>query len=1210
MDSTAKTAKTPNAKIQVKRNDDSARASALPRPLSIALLVVAALLASSFEATPFSQARTATLTHETVATPSVAARSPRLGENGALRLASISANSPRTSQPRELSHADRYAYQRAIEEVYWRHRIWPKERHDPKPTLDEVMGPGQIEQKVENSLRNCRVLEEHWQQPIRAGQLQAEMDRMARNTEQPEVLRELFAALGNDPFVIAECLAKPVLSERMVSNLMRQSSVDKGLRNPLDESREAGAGSALLKSTQTSPVTSVEYVLPAVAESSDGFSGISGAQGCTDNTWTDTAIEMPQARAYHTAVWTGSEMIVWGGIANGRALRTGSRYNPATDSWTPISATNAPEARTGHAAIWTGSEMIIWGGFDGSDPLSTGGRYNPGTDTWVTTSFTNVPEAGSATAVWTGSEMIIWGINTGGRYNPATDSWTPISVTNAPGTGGGHTAIWTGSEMIIWGGSVSNTGGRYNPQTDSWTATSLANAPEGRGSHTAVWTGNEMIVWGGLGFFNVLLNNGGKYDPETDSWSPTSLTNAPEARFSHTAIWTGSEMIVWGGEGGGNTGRKYDPGTDSWTAVSQTAAPEGRVVHTAVWTGSEMIIWGGDGDGSNRGGRYNPQTDIWTPTSVTSFAPVRRHQHTAVWTGTEMIIWGGTNSDTYVLNSGGKYNPGTDSWVATSLINAPEARLGQTAVWTGSEMIIWGGFGVNPIGNTGGRYDPQTDSWTATSLINAPEARYNHSAVWTGSEMIIWGGDNFLNTGGRYNPGTDSWTPTSLTNAPVGRRDDTTVWTGSEMIIWGGFNPNIGSLNSGGRYNPGTDAWSATSLTSAPGGRSSHTAVWTGSEMIIWGGDSSALVNTGGKYDPGTDSWAATSLTNDPAGRRNHTAVWTGSEMIIWGGYDGNDYPSNGGRYDADANRWGATSSTNAPVGREAHTAVWTGNEMIIWGGYDFYDKGDLNSGGKLCAHSGPTTLGNISTRLRVEIGDRVGIGGFIVTGTQSKKVMVRAIGPSLPLPGFLSDPILELRNSSGQLIRSNDNWRSDQEPEIVATGIPPANDLESAIVATLPANGSTYTAIVRGAGNGTGIGLVEVYDLERTVDSKLANISTRGFVGTGENVMIGGTIVQGVFSSSVILRGIGPSLATAGVPDVVADPTLELRDSNGVLLAVNDNWQDDSASAAQLIAYGLAPQPLESGIFVSLAPGAYTAILAGKDNGTGIGLVEAYQVD
>src|ERR1039457_2557624 len=181
--------------------------------------------------------------------------------------------------------------------------------------------------------------------------------------------------------------------------------------------------------------------------------------------------------------------------------------------------------------------------------------------------------------------------------------------------------------------------------------------------------------------------------------------------------------------------------------------------------------------------------------------------------------------------------------------------------------------------------------------------------------------------------------------------------------------------------------------------------------------------------------------------------------------------------------------------------------------------------------------LANISTRLLVETGDNVLIGGFIVTGTEPKKVIVRAIGPSLPLTGVLADPILELRDSSGGLIAVNDNWRSDQEAEIIATGIPPTNDLESAIVATLPANNSAYTATVRGVNNGTGIGVVEAYDLDRTVDSKLGNISTRGFVQTGDNVLIGGLIVLGQDPLRVIVRAIGPSLP---VPGALGDPTLE----------------------------------------------------------------------
>lgn len=253
-----------------------------------------------------------------------------------------------------------------------------------------------------------------------------------------------------------------------------------------------------------------------------------------------------------------------------------------------------------------------------------------------------------------------------------------------------------------------------------------------------------------------------------------------------------------------------------------------------------------------------------------------------------------------------------------------------------------------------------------------------------------------------------------------------------------------------------------------------------------------------------------------------------------------------------------------------------------------------------------PVSLGNISTRLTVETGNNVLIGGFIITGSFTKKVIVRAIGPSLSLPGVLANPILELHNSSGALIAINDNWRSDQEAEIIATGIPPTDDLESAIVTTLPANNSAYTAIVRGVNNGTGIGVVEAYDLNRTVDSKLGNISTRGLVQTGDNVLIAGTIVVGQTSQRVILRAIGPSLNLGG--EQLSDPTLELHDGNGDLLAYNDNWRTDQE--AEIIATGIPPtSDLESAIVWTLAPSNYTAIVRGVNDGIGIAVVEAYAI-
>ncbi len=247
-----------------------------------------------------------------------------------------------------------------------------------------------------------------------------------------------------------------------------------------------------------------------------------------------------------------------------------------------------------------------------------------------------------------------------------------------------------------------------------------------------------------------------------------------------------------------------------------------------------------------------------------------------------------------------------------------------------------------------------------------------------------------------------------------------------------------------------------------------------------------------------------------------------------------------------------------------------------------------------------------------VETGDDVVIGGFIITGSAPRRTLIRAIGPSLVASGItdaLADPTLELRASDGSLIRANDNWKDTQQAEIEATGIPPQNDLESAIVLTLAPG--TYTAIVRGKNQGTGVCLLEIYDLDRSIASKLANISTRAFVQTGDNVLIGGFMLGGGGGSrEVIVRGLGPSLTRAGLNNVLADPTLELHNRDGTIMISNDNWKDNEAQAHVIKIAGLAPtDDRESALVATLAPGPYTAIVAGKNGGIGIGLVEIYNL-
>ena len=930
-------------------------------------------------------------------------------------------------QARDLSFEERVEAQAAIERVYYSYQIGTT-----RP-FEEAVPRAVLEAKVERYLKQSAALERFWSTPVTAAMLQAEMERQARQTRMPERLRLLYAALGGDPFLVRECLARPALVERLARNFfafdgrlhgearaqaeeLRQGLLDHGLQAFADDPRgseveiieqsggdpapprielgpdafAAWRGRVPERPGEVGPIREereslsisvvaeersgwarlVRFTVPkqgwdawwlATAASLDGGSvqaadgggplpALAAVASCRpDDTWAGLD-EVPDPRSENTAVWTGSEMIVWGGKSlDNEDPITGGRYNPATDSWTATSLLGAPSGRRNHAAVWTGSEMIVWGGWtgvtkSGGGYLNTGARYDPATDSWTATSLLGAPSGRSHhTAVWSGSKMIVWGgieqggmLNTGGRYDAVSDSWIPTSTLAAPSARWNHTAVWTGSQMIVWGGSGAggdtlNTGARYDPATNGWSPTSLAGAPIERSGHTAVWTGSRMVVWGGGS--GTTLSTGGRYDPATNSW--TSTATAPLGRTGHIAVWTGTEMIVWGGTGTGapGVGGRYDPLTDAW-ALTTAAASEPRFGHTAVWTGALMIVWGGNLD---TGGRYDPATDSWTP--IAGGLNDRRYDHTAVWTGNHMVVWGGRKPG--FLNTGFRYDPATNTSTPTSIAGAPSLRAHHTAVWTGDLMVVWGGGSGAPL-NTGGRYDVLADSWTPTSTTAAPTPREWHTAVWTGSEMIVWGGTPGVSAGGRYNPVADSWTPTSTTAAPSPRIFHTAVWTGSEMIVWGGV---FGSaLDSGGRYSPALDLWTPTSSGGAPAPRYNHSAVWTGSEMIVWGGgfapggESGSGLNTGGRYDLAHDTWAPTATADAPSARSGHGAVWTGNEMVVWGGEKSDgfvwEFFESGGRYDPVTNAWTATSTVGAPLGRSHPTAVWTGSEMLVWGGY------------------------------------------------------------------------------------------------------------------------------------------------------------------------------------------------------------------------------------------------------------------------------------
>ena len=463
---------------------------------------------------------------------------------------------------------------------------------------------------------------------ITRDEIELELARIASNSRLPDRLERVYAALGYDPELIRETLIRPILIERAVNR---------------------------------AAVESVE----------NGASSVVG----------DMSVLRSLAERVHTESVGGW----WPDEVAGTC--------PTTSQWLPTTITGAPDGREGHSAVWTGTEMIVWGGYQG-DWKNTGGQYDPMLDTWSPTTTIGAPEVRTDhTAVWTGTEMIVWGGSSpftqmsGGRYDPVLDQWSPMSETGAPPIRARHTAVWTGSKMIVFGGSPSvncaqerGDGAEYDPVTDSWAVIPSLSGPqyEPRADHTAVWTGSEMIVWGGMRSYYSdscayeELGDGARYDPVARVWKPLGGT-PPSPRFRHTAVWTGSEMIVWGGATIDRTETgEYDP------------------------TPADPL-----GDGA----RFTPVADTWLPmSSLEGFAP--RYDHSALWVGREMIVWGGNGNSTPFgpqLGDGASYAPLSGSWSAITEMNAPGDRGKHTVVWTDNEMIIWGGV---PYFVPGGRYQP------------------------------------------------------------------------------------------------------------------------------------------------------------------------------------------------------------------------------------------------------------------------------------------------------------------------------------------------------------------------------------------------------------------------------------------------------------------------------------------------------------------------
>ncbi len=641
----------------------------------------------------------------------------------------------------DLTFEDRVTYRRLIEDVYWQHRSWPEGNTKAKPPLSEVLPEEILRERVEDSLRLSRALEARWQRPITTEDLQAELDRIVRDTAAPEILEQLFQALGREPQIIAETLVRPLLADRLArvafasdteihaavrqqaeTEYQRFASVG-DMRKLTDAYREVswlrwGDGVAKHELMDEGGDGEPLYLDPAqweektewldervgdippgeisdLRESRDHFSAlavlergdrrirlaivvwpkadfdqwwsaardqqasktppqvggyelkpIKSVTG-TPNSWQaiGTAGSPPHARSNHTAIWLGSEMIVWGGDDGVGYVYSGSRYNYITSNWTAMNNTGHPLGRYDHTVVWNGTAMVVWGGERGG-PTDTGGRYNPTADTWLSVPTSGAPSARTLhTAVMRDQNMYVWGgwngstyLGDGAYYRGASNDWLPISGTGAPSPRNNHTAVMYRSpasgmcsnsthSMVVYGGQdasgVLGDGAFYCPHSSiSWTPLSSAGAPGARVGHTAVATDptngydDLVVVWGGNdGSTDLITGAVWEYNSDfQNQWRPTVLGNVPAPRQGHTAIWTKTGMVAWGGHSGATlhrTGGVYNPFNNVWTPMTTSGAPTARKDHTVVENMGLAYFWGGyDGAPAANGSVYHPPSDF------------------------------------------------------------------------------------------------------------------------------------------------------------------------------------------------------------------------------------------------------------------------------------------------------------------------------------------------------------------------------------------------------------------------------------------------------------------------------------------------------------------------------------------------------------------------------------------------------------------------
>jgi len=982
-------------------------------------------------------------------------------------------------------------------------------------------------------------------------------------------------------------------------------------------------------------------------------------------TWTVTG-SLTGSRLHHTAaLLPNGKVLVAGGSNSDGYLASAEVYDPATQTWTATASLSV--RRIGHTmTLLPNGKVLVAGGYHDLDQtyLASCELYDPSKGTWASTgSLVSGREHHTATLLPDGKVLMAGGevdfnyLASAQLYDPATGQWTNTGSLKAARDEHTATLLPDGKVLVIGGSGSSAPVGceLYDPSTQMWTTTdSTAIA---RSGHTVTLLPNgKVLVAGGVGSENntfTIQSSAELYDPSDGAWLGTGTTAVARALHTATLLRSG-EVLVAGGKDSSTTlafAELYNPSSSTWTNTSTLNGARSRHTATLLPSGKVLVAGGVTGTALATAELYDRSNATWTNTGNLNTS---RYEHTAtLLPNGKVLVTGGTRvggfpSGTIYIATAELYDPGSGTWAFTGSMATGRHNHTATLLPNGKVLVAGGSNGNNFLA-TCELYDPSTGAWSATGSMANP--RELHTATLLPREQVlVAGGSNDGNAQGVvlasveiYNPSTGAWvTVPSLNTARVGH--SATLLPDGRVLVDGG-------LGDGGTYPAGSELYDPAIVKWTPTGsvaRSRHTATLLPNGRVL---------AVGGYFANNTPQTYSSSYD---AGLAFLRPTWQPqiSSAFLDSLNDGRHLFLTGSRFLGLSEASGGTtqnSATNYPVVQvrsiDNSQVVFLPSDPAFGLSDDLFFSTPLSSfpsGPALVtvfangipsdasyllidppATSTPTPtptptatpglVANVATRLPVGTGENVLIEGFTVQGPggSTKKIIVRAIGPSLApfgVPDALANPTLEIHDASANnaTVATNNDWKTtqvgglitgDQSAEIAASGVAPSNDLESAIIANL-APGS-YTAVVQGAGNTVGTGLVDAYDLSAASPARLANIATRGLIQPGDKLMIAGFIIQNGPVRAVV-RAIGPSLSAFGISNALPDTTLQLRDSNGAIVRENDDWQTDQQQ--ELINSGLQPSDdREAALVETLQPGQYTAQVRGKPEQTGIGVVQVY---